>query len=491
VQSSWVGPGLIAVALFTAYAYFYQAGGWNQNSRFALVRAVVEQGTTRIDDYHLATGDKSRVDGHFYSDKAPGLSLTAIPLVAVAQPMLSLLGVESSSHRSVVALSYLVTVFASGVPVVIAALLLYWLALHLGASSGGAAFGAVAFGLATPVWPYATLFFGHALALSCLFGAFTGAARLSRDEALEHEQWMAVGIGLAAGWATITEFTAALPAAAIALFSVARVWGSGSERRVRVGVGIAIGAVSAAGVLAVYNTVTFGSAFSLGYSSLQGFPGMKQGFMGITYPKSSVLFDILFSKFRGLFPLAPVLIAAPIGVFLFRRRSENRVIVLVAAGIALYYMLLNASYHYWSGGWSYGPRHMAAAIPFLCVPLGLLWTRCGRVGRTLLSAAAVAGFCVSLVGVSTTAQPPESYKNPVGELLWPAFRDGDLSLNHQSFVEYRAQRALLRANRNHHDAWNLGELAGLRGHLSLLPLFLVWMVCAWLWRRHETSRRVE
>ena len=32
-----------------AYAYFYQAGGWNQNARFDLVRALVEQGTLTID----------------------------------------------------------------------------------------------------------------------------------------------------------------------------------------------------------------------------------------------------------------------------------------------------------------------------------------------------------------------------------------------------------------------------------------------------------
>ena len=31
---------IIFTLLFASYAYFYQAGGWNQNSRFDLVRAV-------------------------------------------------------------------------------------------------------------------------------------------------------------------------------------------------------------------------------------------------------------------------------------------------------------------------------------------------------------------------------------------------------------------------------------------------------------------
>jgi len=33
------------------------------------------------------------------------------------------------------------------------------------------------------------------------------------------------------------------------------------------------------------------------------------------------------------------------------------------------------------------------------------------------------------------------------ELLWPAFRDGILSLNHQTFVTFRADPDLLRGNR--------------------------------------------
>jgi len=31
-----------ACALLVSYAYFYQAGGWNQNSRFDLAVALVE-----------------------------------------------------------------------------------------------------------------------------------------------------------------------------------------------------------------------------------------------------------------------------------------------------------------------------------------------------------------------------------------------------------------------------------------------------------------
>ena len=73
---------ILAVTLFISYAYFYQAGGWNQNSRFDLVRAILERGTVRIDAYAQNTGDKATFDGHAYSDKAPGQALASVPAVA-------------------------------------------------------------------------------------------------------------------------------------------------------------------------------------------------------------------------------------------------------------------------------------------------------------------------------------------------------------------------------------------------------------------------
>jgi hypothetical protein len=88
------------------------------------------------------------------------------------------------------------------------------------------------------------------------------------------------------------------------------------------------------------------------------------------------------------------------------------------------------------------------------------------------------GVAATLVAVSTTPQPPSSFKAPMRELLLPAFADGDLSLNPQTFVHGGASPDLLRGNRVPHAAWNLGEIIGLRGRSSLAPLILVWMLAA-------------
>ena len=66
VKLAW----LIGVATFVAYAYFYPGGGWNQNTRFDLIRAIVERRTLSIDAYQLNTGDKSIHDGHLAGVRA-------------------------------------------------------------------------------------------------------------------------------------------------------------------------------------------------------------------------------------------------------------------------------------------------------------------------------------------------------------------------------------------------------------------------------------
>ncbi len=43
--------GLLLASTFLAFAWFHQGGQWNQNARFALVRAIVEEGSFFIDSH--------------------------------------------------------------------------------------------------------------------------------------------------------------------------------------------------------------------------------------------------------------------------------------------------------------------------------------------------------------------------------------------------------------------------------------------------------
>src|SRR5207248_4649981 len=88
---------LLGAVLLTSYAYFYQGGGWNQNSRFDLVRAIIECHTLSIDAYHGNTQDKAFANGHYYSDKAPGVAFLAVPIALAMTPALRLARVDPES----------------------------------------------------------------------------------------------------------------------------------------------------------------------------------------------------------------------------------------------------------------------------------------------------------------------------------------------------------------------------------------------------------
>jgi hypothetical protein len=547
----------LGVALFLSYAYFYGAGGWNQNSRFALIRAILERHTLQIDAYQLHTGDRAFWRGHYYTDKAPGASLLALAPVQAARLVSRAAGVDPASFPGIAWTSYVAGVVTSGVFTVIAALCVFWLSLRWGATTGGAIFAATGYGIASPAWAYATLFMGHGQTAGCLMIALVAADALdegaSRAEA-RNARTRTLGwvIGLAGGWAVVTEFQAAIPAIFIGLLAIARDGlkavpyerdphdvGNGLQSVPSVGsvnalpherdphdVGnclqavpnggsqwplilrIAGGVTIAAIPLLIYNVLAFGSPFHIGYASEEGFQELHSGFFGITYPSLSTLRELLFGAYRGLLPLSPLMATVPVGLVLLGRKGHAGP-ALVAGGTGLYYLLLNASYFYWEGGWAFGPRQMTAALPFLALGLAPLWdcwrlsSRCsaglqacphggpkgphdiqtthalGRTAvRSLLLGGWIWGVGVTLIGVSTTPQPPASFKAPVRELLWPAFRDGDLSLNPQTFVHNSVDVEHLRGGGDPHAAWNLGELAGLRGLPSLLPLLFIWVAAA-------------
>ena len=63
--------------LFLSHAYFFHAGGHNENARYDHVRALVEEGTNAIGTY-ANTADVVRHEGQTYSNKPPGLVYLAL-----------------------------------------------------------------------------------------------------------------------------------------------------------------------------------------------------------------------------------------------------------------------------------------------------------------------------------------------------------------------------------------------------------------------------
>jgi len=475
---------LIGVVLFFSFIYFYEGGGWNQNSRFDLLRAIVERHTLQIDAYHENTQDKAHSNGHYYSDKAPGLVFLAVPFALAARPALRMVGVDAESTRGEVALSYIVTAGAVALPAALGGVCLFFLGLRFGSGAGGAAFAAVVMGLGTPMWAYAGLFWAHALVGACLVFAFAAALKLRDSSSARGDFLWALAVGLAAGWATVTEYPAAPASAMLALFALSQAWPRGTATRWRAVAGVGAGAAICVVVLLAYLHAAFGGFRpSYAYYDPNSFSFMQQqGYMGLTYPHPDRLLKILFGCSRGLLLASPVVVAAPLGLWWLGREKSHRLAAVVAAAIAAYYFLFNASFYWWKAGLSFGPRYAGACIPLLCVGLALAWQRATPTWRRVLVGLAACSVLVALMVVATTSQLSMQDSCPIVHSTWPAFWSGQLALNRESMLT-------VGESKGRWGAFNLGQLVGLRGMASLTPLLAVWGVAAVLWWRMYRNQK--
>lgn len=475
----WKPALLLFFAVFFSFIYFYEGGGWNQNSRFDLLRAIVERHTLCIDAYHQNTQDKAHFRGHYYSDKAPGLVFAALPIAVVARTALTASGIQPQSARGEFVLSYFVTADAVALPTALAAVCLFWLGLRFGASSNASAFGALTMALGTPIWAYASLFWAHALVGACLVFAFAAALKLHDATDAHRDFFWALAVGLTAGWATVTEYPAAPISALLAVFALSQAWHRGSQARWRVAGGVAIGALFCLAVLLGYLYAAFGSVRpSYSYYDPDSFTFMRQrGYLGLTYPHPDRLLKLLFGCSRGLFFASPIAVAAPVGLWKLAKRRADLAAALAAGTIAVYYFLFNSSFYWWKAGRSFGPRYAGACIPVLCCGLAVLWEQSSAIWRRILTGLTAGSVFLTLIVVSTTSQLAVQDNCPMIHSAWPSFWSGAMATNHESML------TAAEAASGKYGGFNLGQLLGLHGLASLLPLLGVWFAGGWLWRR--------
>jgi|SRR5579872_549967 len=475
-RAHWKLASLLGLSTFLSFIYFYEGGGWNQNSRFDLLRAIVEHHTLQIDAYQANTGDKAHFQGHYYSEKAPGLVFLAVPFALGARAGMRVVGMDPESARGEYALSYIVTACAVALPTALAGICLFFLALRFGARLGGAAFGVIVMAIGTPMLAYASLFWAHALVGACLVFAFAAAVKVGEGPSVRAEFWWALAVGLAAGWATVTEYPAAPVSALLAFFALGQAWRRGTAARWRVGTGVGLGAVICACVLFGYLYAAFGALRpSYSYYDPNSFSFMQQqGYMGLTYPHPDRLLKLLFGCSRGLLLASPVMTGAAVGLWLLGKGFRGP--ALTAGAIAVYYFLFNASFYWWKAGLTFGPRYASACIPLLCLGFGMAWTRASSVWRCVLIALAFYSVFVTVMVVSTSSQLAMQDSCPIVHSSWPAFWAGDLANNRESML-------LAGEAAGGYGAFNLGQLMGLRGTASLIPLAVMWGVMVGIWAR--------
>lgn len=365
-------------------------------TRLALTLAIIEEGRLDIDRFADRTIDKAVFNGHVYADKPPGLSMLAIPAVAATRAVLGLTGLTPDRERDFNLYLRVATISTVGALGALAVALLYLLSLRLGATESGALFATVTLAVGTPYFGWSTVFFSHAATGSLLLAACALAI-------WKRPAWC----GLVLGYSLVTDLTAGPAAIAVGLLCL---WVNGWPSAGRLVLGGLIGVLP----LPTYNALAFGSPFKLGYSEAVGFSEMRNGF-GLGAPNLWVLGQIMFGFYRGLLPLAPVLLLVPFGLFWMRRS-----VALTIAATMVAFLLINMSYHYWTGGVAVGPRHVIAMLPLACLALAFAWPQ-SLSGRVMALALLAVSIAISLLCATTTMLVAEDKKYPLFEDLWPRF----------------------------------------------------------------------
>jgi hypothetical protein len=178
---------------FITYAYFYQGSDQSIACRFDLMRSMIEKWVLWINDFcGFNTADIITVHGHIYSVKAPGTSYTALIPWLVFKFVLKPL---SAAHEPLywAFVTYLTTVFTTGLLIAAMCVVMFRFARFLGASQGRAAAVALILGLATIAFPYATELTGESVAAACVFTAFyllaTAFSRDGRCSTITRSSW--------------------------------------------------------------------------------------------------------------------------------------------------------------------------------------------------------------------------------------------------------------------------------------------------------------
>jgi hypothetical protein len=412
----------------------------NTKTRMFLALSIAESGSISIGDYAPLTEDRAERAGRYYSDKAPGMAILALPAIALARPLLARLGggaacagpdcwfePDGETKPPYNALYYVATALTSVAITAAAVVLFRTFLLLLYEDRGAATFAALALAFATPLGAWATTFFEHAAAASWLFAGLV-AAHWAGWQSSDSLRPGTAGVLVAAplGLALVTSYLTAVPVLIVAAYALLGAWRRPPRWVLTAALAaMGTGALIVAPLLA-YNWAAFGSPFSVGYGHLDGFEGMQQGLFGISWPNLTALRGLTIEQYRGLLWVAPIVILYPLGLIAMLRAPRCRALGAVSAAVAAYYLLVNSGYAYWNGGFSLGPRHMIPVLPFLMLAIASLWVEAGAVLRSLMVALGLVGAAVNIMAMATTVTPDSANPHPITAIIVPRFLAGDV-----------------------------------------------------------------
>jgi hypothetical protein len=415
--SAKAGYFLVLFALQLFFSNHYLDGDM-ANSILDLSAAIVDEGRLEIDTYSRNSVDIAYYDGHYYSGKAPGLSILAIPLYAGARAVMALVpdsreqaldariqgaaseeyagrpSVRFTPHPARFILAHIGLNAITSLATCLTGWLLFEMARRVPPLRSRAPLLPVALAFGTVFFYWGNLVHTQPMATAWLIGAWYLLDFAERPANPAHRARLA---GLALGVALAIDYSTLI---GIGVFGVYLLW----RRRWREGWWMAQGGLLPAALLCLYHAAAFGSPWSTPYHHLAFAPFAGpplDGSEAFRLPQPGQLLGLLVGYPEGVLTTMPLLLLAGSGLArLYRQPAHRRVAAFSGAmGLAFVLSLVLARFESVSMG-GVGPRYCMPGIPFLLLGLAMpyrppaawpAWLAAGlRVGENLLLAGSMA-----------------------------------------------------------------------------------------------------
>lgn len=381
----------------------------NSLSRALPIYSKLKTGFWYFDDFQHLTGDKSIVNNHYFSDKAPFPTLLVYPFAFILNKLGFLNNSDEVNLQLILVLGGLI---CSTIPLT---LLFTKLFAQLKSYYSNSYFLVTLPILGSMIFVYSNSFYSHILA-----GVLLVYSKIYLDKS---NYFWAV---LLAGFAFLSEYPSLIVGGIFFLQSIFK------KRELKL---LKNGIPAAMIILFIFfyhNYSITGSWFSLSYDYVNpDYAAMKTNY-GFSWPNFSHFIDLNFSLYRGIFVYNPSLILLVLlGLIQIFKNNSNQFFAFLMHPFLPQLILLEiviSGYFMWWGGWSYGPRHLMVAlipafyfgIPLVTKPLHFF----------CLIGLSIIGLTMSFLAKSTVMYGfPSGILNPFIEWVLPKLNEGVLNLN--------------------------------------------------------------
>jgi len=439
--------GLLALGYLYVSPYFPGVNNPNENVRFYMTVALVEEGRYAINTPRREWGwvnDAAKVDGQLYSVKAPGASLMAVPGYAAYLGVLNLFDLPFDRTLALRICRLTAVVFPA----------LLFLGLYRRFLIGEVEHAALAdsvllsVGLGSLLYPYGMLLVSHTLAAAAVFGAFACLRCLQRD-APDNPRALCFAAGLLSAGVTFFEYPGLICSVALSALAV---WVL--RARPRLLLPFAAGGLLPTLAMMHFQWSCFGSPWTPGHKFVETVwlrMQHHQGVYGADRIEAEALYGLLIDPGRGLLPMTPILLLAPLGLLRRLRTPGARAEAMAASLAVVGTVLAMGAMINWRGGWSVGPRYLAPIVPLLgwaAVHELQAWHRRRPAATLVFAVGATLAALASSGGIGAYyPHPPPNIELPLRDLL-PLLIAHDFAPS------------------------NAAGLLGLYGSASMLPLLL-------------------